>query len=122
MRQLDDLLAFQNPCVEAADMPEDLKPDQVLPWFLDLFRQARRGEAALRKIAEGKEVDRGGHTEVVDHDDATEIAVAAPASAPCHEHAALAVLRSLGCIEPCPADIQCQCREAIAGVLARVKE
>jgi hypothetical protein len=42
LRQLDDMLAFQNALVEAADMPEDLTPDQVTPWFVDLIRRARR--------------------------------------------------------------------------------
>lgn len=32
--QLNELLVFQNTLVEAADMPEDLAPEMVLPWFL----------------------------------------------------------------------------------------
>jgi hypothetical protein len=104
-------------------MPEDLEPGQVVGWFVERLRQAKRADAALRTIAAGKEVDRGGHTEAVDREDDAEVAGAALKPAPCrHEDAALAVLKTIGCLHPCPADVQCQCRESIAGVLAETRE
>jgi hypothetical protein len=37
--QLDDLLEFQNALIQAADPPNDLTPDQLIPWFVARLKQ-----------------------------------------------------------------------------------
>lgn len=43
-RQLESLLHFQNALIEAAEPPDDLTPDQLLPWFIERLKMADVGD------------------------------------------------------------------------------